>query len=122
MSIKIQFFKLKLQAPEVLILVALGMEQILKLDAQIGLDPLLVADFKDEYVDGCCGLHHDGYLYLCLPKEYNPIIVAHECIHAANRAWDMAGANLLPNNDEVITYTHDAIHKMIKELYDVPTK
>ena len=121
MSLNIRFFKLMLQAPEVPILVALGMDQINHLDDRISLDPLLVDDFKHNYVDGCCG-QWGGYIYLCLPKEYNPIVVAHECIHAANRAWMMAGANLLPDNDEVITYTHDAIHKMIKELYDVPTE
>ena len=121
MSLNIRFFKLMLQAPEVPILVALGTEQINHLDDKLGLDPELIADFKHGYVDGCCGTW-GGYIYLCLPKEYNPIVVAHECIHAANRAWMMAGANLLPDNDEVITYTHDAIHKMIKELYDVPTE
>ena len=62
-----------------------------------------------------------NYLVL-LPKEYDPIAVGHECIHLANMLWDRCGAKLTSDNDEVITYTVDYIHKFIKEVCYVSKK
>ena len=121
MALPIRFHKIYLQTPECTILVALGMEQLFNLNHSIALDPLLIHDCELGYCDGFFGMG-GGNIYLWLPVEYNPVTTAHECIHAANRIWDSVGAGLRPDNDEVITYTHDAIHRMIKELYDVSTK
>lgn len=119
MSLRIRYHKIHLQAPECTILVAIGLDQLRKLADAVGLDPLLVHDVKQGYVDGCFGIQQVVYLFL--PEEYNPVTTAHECIHAANRIWDSVGAHLTPDNDEVVCYTHDVIHTMIKELYNVPT-
>ncbi len=117
MSLKIRFHKIYLQTPECTILVALGHEQLHMMHDTIWLDPLLGDDCDNQYCDGFFGMR-GGNIYLWLPLEYNPVTTAHECIHAANRIWDSVGAGLRPDNDEVITYTHDAIHRMIKDIYD----
>lgn len=57
-----------------------------------------------------------------LPEEYDPITVGHECIHLANQLWEKCGAQLTTDNDEVITYTCDYIHKYIKEVCYVNQK
>ena len=116
MSLKVRFHKIHLQTPECTILIALGMEQLFNLHESIGLDPLLVHDCECHYCDGFFGMAGEN-IYMWLPKEYNPVITGHECIHAANRIWDSVGANLASHNDEVITYTHDTIHRMIRNLY-----
>lgn len=121
MALPIRFHKIYIQIPECTILVALGVDQLLNLHHTIGLDPLLVDDCLNNYCDGFFGMR-GGNIYIWLPEKYNPVTTAHECIHAANRIWDSVGAELHAGNDEVITYTHDAIHRLIKELYNVSTE
>jgi len=121
MTLPVQFHKLYIQAPECTILVALGKVQLHKLHDRISLPPDLIADVDEGYCDGFFGMS-GGNIYLYLPEVYNPITTAHECIHAAGRIWDSVGAHLEAHNDEIITYTHDAIHRMIKELYDESAK
>ena len=117
----ILYHKLHLQAPEATIYVALGLKQIAALSRKLKLEEHILEDFTLDYVDGMFG--SDGqYLFILLTEEYNPITTAHECIHAAGRMWEGVGAALTIHNDEVLTYTHDAIHKMIKELYDGNSK
>lgn len=116
---RIAFHKMKLQAPECTIYLALGNHQLAALSKRLNLPEDYLADFEDGYVDGMFGTDPEGmHLFIALSEEYNPITTAHECIHAAGRLWAGVGANLHVQNDEVITYTHDAIHKMIKDIYD----
>jgi hypothetical protein len=119
MSHTIRYHKLHIQAPECTIYVALGLVQLKALATRIAIPDELIEDVESEFCDGAFGNTVDGqHLFIYLPEEYNPIITAHECIHAAGSIWEWVGARLAHTNDEVLTYTHDAIHTMIKELYN----
>ena len=110
---------IRLQAPDTPIAICLG--------KPAWSDMLNFYGFSQEEIDdyltsnAVCGFTGSSIipLYIALPKEYNPILTAHECLHAAIAIWSHAGANIaLPDNDEVLTYTMDALHRMIKDIYD----
>lgn len=55
---------------------------------------------------------------LMLPDKFKAELVYHEALHAAVCLWHDAGANLiLPDNDEVLTYTTDHIVRLVKQHY-----
>lgn len=55
---------------------------------------------------------------LLLPDEWDDIVVFHEALHCAIRLWDDVGADLiLPDNEEVLTYTQGHIVKLLKKKF-----
>ncbi len=85
---RIAYHKLKLQAPECTIFLALGTYQLAALAKRLKLPEEYLEDFESEYVDGMFGTDPEGmYLFIALGEEYNPITTGHECIHAAGRIW-----------------------------------
>ena len=122
MPIKVRYHKLHLQIPDRTINVCIGIDQIKHFTDDYPQDLNYIREIEVGNVYGSFGVHECGTMFIFLPEEYNPVTTAHECIHAATQVWENAGARLTPDNDEVVAYTHDAIHNMIRNLYNEPTE
>jgi hypothetical protein len=123
MSTKVIHYTVHLQVPPVKIAVTFG---DVRAEAAINKYGCYPHVNKDELLAGIrenagtfCGLHNEKYpMLIALPEEYEPVITAHECLHAAVAVHDHIGSNIkLPDNDEVIAYTMDALHREIADLY-----
>ncbi len=78
-----------------------------------------VRDFK-KTVRGHYGVfEHEGWPYytLYLDMEAPVSTLFHECLHVATDMWNEMGANLVvPDNDEVLAYTQQAIAHQIDDV------
>lgn len=60
------------------------------------------------------------YLLIWVEDPDDPVVVAHEALHAATYVWEKAGANLhVYNNDEVLTYTMGHIMDLIYHALEI---
>ncbi len=77
-----------------------------------------------EFINGRCvgaflyqiASEEGSFYMIALPDKWNPHITYHEALHASTRMWYDLGANLIvPENDEVLTYTMNYIAEYIEE-------
>ena len=112
---------IKLDIPDLLLVVVVGPDMLDRFIPYMRMS----SDRKEGMLvtAGTFGVTPNEFPFIYLPEEYDSVTTAHECLHAAVYLWDSVGAQLsLPDNDEVLAYTMDYLHKQIKEIYDATTK
>ena len=72
---------------------------------------------KVENGGGCFYFDGENYILL-LPDEWSDTVIYHEALHCAIRLWHDVGAGLLlPDNEEVLTYTQGYIVELLKQKF-----